>query len=82
MTLVTGPDEMAQLTAPVETTGGYSEEHTDADRVLDSLGKRSARSASDLAARSGLSVAAVRAALGALELDDRVRQRDGLWLRK
>ena len=81
VTLVTGPDEMAQLVAPAESPGGFSEEHTDAARVLDSLSKRTARSASDLAARSGLSVAAVQAALGTLELDDRARQRDGAWLR-
>ena len=82
VTLVTGPDEMAQLIAPVETTGGYSEEHSDAARVLDSLSKRTARSAADLAARTGLSVTAVQAALGTLELDDRARQREGGWLRQ
>jgi len=82
VTLVTNPDEMAQLIAPVETTGGYSEEHTDAARVLDSLSRRTPRSALDLAARSGLSVAAVQAALGTLELDGRTREREGGWLRQ
>ena len=50
--------------------------------VLDALSARTARSPSDLAARSGLSVAAVQAALGTLELDDRAREREGGWLRK
>jgi DNA processing protein len=81
VTLVTTPDEMAQLISPVETTGGYSAEHTDAARLLDALSRRSARSAPDLAARSGLSLAAVQAALGELELEGRAAQRDGGWRR-
>jgi len=81
VTLVTGPDEMAQLIAPVETTGGFSEEHSDAARVLDALSTRTARSPADLAARSGLSVAAVQAALGELALDERVREREGGFTR-
>ena len=81
-TLVTSADEMAALITPVAIPGGYSEEHTDAARLLDALSARTARSPSDLAARSGLSVAAVQAALGTLELDDRAREREGGWLRK
>jgi DNA processing protein len=81
VTLVTGPDEMAQLIAPVETTGGFSAEHTDAARLLDALSTRTARSAPDLAARSGLSVVAAQAALGELELDGRAREREGGFTR-
>ena len=79
VTLVTGPDEMAQLIAPVDTPAGFSPEHTDEARLLDSLSMRTARSAFDLAARSGLAVTAVQAALGELELDGRVVERDGGW---
>ena len=80
--LVTGPDEMAALVLePVETSGAISPEHADVARLLDALSTRTARSASDLAARSGLSVAAVQAALGTLELDERAREREGGWLR-
>jgi len=81
VTLVTSPDEMAQLVAPVETTGGYSAEHTDEARLLDTLSTRTPRAASDLAARSGLSVSVVQALLGALELEGRVVEREGGWAR-
>ena len=81
VTLVTNPDEMAALITrvePVET--GFSPEHSDEARLLDALSTRTARTAADLAARSGLSVAAVQASLGALELDSRARESDRGWL--
>lgn len=81
VTLVTTPDEMAQLITPVAPIGGFSDQHTDAARVLDALSSRSPRSAHDIAARSGLSVEATQAALGALELEDRVRERERGWLK-
>jgi len=82
VTLVTGPDEMAQLVAPLETVGGYSEEHTDEARLLDSLSTRAPRSPTDLAARSGLAVSVVQALLGALELEGRVVERERGWMRQ
>jgi len=81
VTLVTSPDEMAQLIDPVETVGGFSEHSTDEARLLDALSTRTARTASDLAARSGLSVAVVQALLGALELEGRVLERESGWTR-
>ena len=81
VTLVTSPDEMAQLIDPVETVGGFSEHSTDEARLLDSLSTRTARTPSDLAARSGLSVAVVQALLGALELEGRVVERERGWAR-
>jgi DNA processing protein len=82
VTLVTTPDEMAALLVePVETPTPSSEQHTDAARLLDALSKRTPRSASDLAARSGLSVQVVQATLGVLELEGTARQRDTGWLR-
>jgi DNA processing protein len=49
-------------------------------RVLDALSSRSPRLPSDVAARSGLAVASVQAALGTLELDGRVVERPRGWL--
>lgn len=83
VTLVTTPDEMAALVVePVETSGGFSPEHTDHARLLDALSMRSPRPVSNLAARSGLSVAAVQAALGTLALEGLAVERDRGWLRK
>jgi DNA processing protein len=83
VTLVTTADEMAQLVVEsTETVGGFSDEHTDEARLLDALSNRTARSASDLAARSGLSVAAVQAALGTLELEGRATEGERGWRRQ
>jgi DNA processing protein len=49
-------------------------------RVLDALSTRSARAAGHIATRSGLSLPATVAALGALEVEGVVRERDGQWL--
>jgi len=49
-------------------------------RVLDALSTRSARAAGHIATRSGLSLHATVAALGALEVEGVVRERDGQWL--
>ena len=48
-------------------------------RLLDALSTRSARTADDIAARSGLALATVRAHLGLLELDDRVSETERGW---
>ncbi|GHD78650.1 DNA processing protein [Salinibacterium amurskyense] len=54
---------------------------TDAVRLLDALSARSARSADDVAARSGLAISTVRAQLGLLELDGRVTETERGWKR-
>lgn len=92
--LVTTAAEMAEL-APLrehavladsanENTGAEARSATsdpDAVRVLDALSARSAREVSDIAARSGLSVATAQSVLGRLELDDAVREREDGWIR-
>ena len=78
--LVTNADEMAALVVePAETRGGFSEHHADEARVLDALSARSPRTATDLAARSGLSIAAAQASLGRLELEGRATETERGW---
>jgi DNA processing protein len=93
-TLVTNPDEVAELhghqpqQSPalrvdhgprVETRGGStSAEQT---RLLDALSFSAPRETSDIAARSGLSIAAVQSLLGALEIDERVTERERGWVK-
>jgi DNA processing protein len=48
--------------------------------VLDALSARSPRTADDIAQRSGLSVQAVRAVLGVLELEGRALDRPNGWV--
>ena len=80
---VTNADEMAELARftervePVETE--FSDHHSEAARLLDAMSQRSARSASDLAVRSGLALGTVQALLGALELDGRVKETERGW---
>jgi len=50
-------------------------------RVLDALSARSSRASSDIAARSGLSVAEVQSVLGQLELASEVRDTGKGWLK-
>ena len=81
VTLVTNADEMAALALDsTPGTGGISEQHSDEARLLDAMSTRSARSASDLAVRSGLAVGAVQALLGALELDGGARETERGWM--
>jgi DNA processing protein len=81
VTLVTSADEMEALVTGVDPSPGtFSQEHTEAARLLDALSTRSPRSAPDLAARCGLSIAAVQALLGELELEGKVRETDRGWL--
>jgi len=75
---VTTPQEMAEL-APldqleivVESSPRRPDDET--VRVLDAMSVRSPRVAADIAARSGLSIAGVRAVLGRLELEGVVRE--------
>ena len=89
---VTGPEEMAEL-APLDrspalfgldasghpgTSGDRSPELT---RLFDSISVRSPRNVADIAARAGLSLDAVRALLGALELEGEVAERERGWVR-
>lgn len=83
VTLVTNADEMAALVAePAPAEGGFSEEHSEEARVHDALSARTGRSATEIAQRSGLSVAATQAALGVLEIEGRAGEGERGWLRK
>lgn len=81
---VTTPDEMAEL-APLPGAVAQGdparerEGHT-AVRVLDALSNRSPRSAADVAARAGLSDTDAQSALGLLELDGVVEERERGWV--
>jgi DNA processing protein len=54
---------------------------SDQIRVIDSLSARSPRSMTDVARRAGLATTAVLGALGALELEGAVRERETGWVR-
>lgn len=85
---VTNPDEMAEL-FPLETapalfaapTGTGTSPAPELVRLYDSLSVRAPRTAADIAARAGLSIAAVRALLGSLELEGEVAERERGWVR-
>lgn len=62
---------------PDEGDRGRSSDHV---RAIDALSRRSPRSVQDIAARAGLSTTAVLAALGALNLEGVVRERDAGWV--
>jgi DNA processing protein len=86
---VTNADEMAEL-APLdaspalfsdpESPGAPGAATSDETRLFDALSPRSPRHATDIAARSGLSVDTVRSLLGALELDGRTAERERGWV--
>lgn len=85
---VTNAAEMAEL-API--AGGETDQaeqgasrgaSSEQVRVFDALSTRSPRGASDIAARSGLSVASVQAILGAGSLEGTVAERDRGWVKK
>jgi DNA processing protein len=83
-TLVTTPDEMAEL-APLQPLAAVepgAAPDPEATRVLDALSSRSPRLSRDVAARSGLSVAGVESVLGRLELEGIVRESERGWLRR
>jgi DNA processing protein len=95
-TLVTNPDEMAELvggqlfpSGRVAAVGsgfvGVGPTDTDAPevtRLFDALSVTSPRTSADIAARAGLSVAAIQSLLGRLELEGRVIERERGWVRK
>lgn len=89
---VTDADEMAELASDrylsgslepilqspaMPPSGGRS---SDQVRAIDALSRRSPRNVPDIAARAGLSISAVLAALGALDLEGVVRERDDGWV--
>lgn len=80
--LVTGPDDMAEL-AGVDVGAQRVSRPADprAVRLLDALSDRAPRTPDQLATRSGLSVADVHAVLGALSLQERVRERETGWVK-
>jgi DNA processing protein len=95
-TLVTTAEEMAEL-VPYAAGSSISQPSDSSDsqielfeiartpdetRLLDALSLSAPRTPTDLAARAGLSVAAVQALLGALELEGRVIERERGWLGK
>jgi DNA processing protein len=55
---------------------------SDQVRVFDALSGRSPRTVADLARRAGLSSAAVRGALGGLDLDGAAQEREAGWVRR
>lgn len=65
-------------TESVDVDGPRTSETT---RLFDALSARSARTADDVAARSGLAISTVRAHLGLLELDGRVTETERGWKR-
>jgi DNA processing protein len=87
---VTNPDEMAQL-APLQVTAPTLDFPFDAQglpssrfpsqiRVLDAMSSRSPRSVDEVATRSGLAITDVQSALGALEMEGKVSERDRGWI--
>jgi len=88
---VTNPDEMAEL-APLDSAptlfalgdasgAGAADRSPELTRLFDAISVRSPRPVADIAARAGLSLDAVRALLGALELDGEVAERQKGWVR-
>lgn len=80
---VTSAAEMAALVGDPEPETMSGEARDSARiRVLDALSVSSPRPVSRVAALAGLSVDAVRAQLGLLELDEQVRETPGGWRRR
>jgi DNA processing protein len=94
-TLVTNPDEMAELAAGVSTPTDRADaalpavtearpphpETAETTRLFDAMSFTSARDAGDIAARAGLSLASVQSLLGQLELERRVSERERGWVK-
>ncbi|HEY1530829.1 MAG TPA: DNA-processing protein DprA, partial [Galbitalea sp.] len=87
-TLVTNADEIVELyggspgTSRVVSAGNEtSEDSSEQTRLLDALSFSAPREVRDIAARAGLSTAAVRSLLGALEIDERVTERERGWVK-
>jgi DNA processing protein len=97
-TLVTNADEIAELlgestrrsssergtSTRIETPVPDDQRSSSAEetRLLDALSFTAPRQTPDIAARAGLSIAAVQSLLGALELEGRVAERERGWIKK
>jgi DNA processing protein len=89
-TLVTNADEIAELLGELPNSGAKPRVEPvepraaspDETRLLDALSFTSPRPTPDIAARAGLSIAAVQSLLGALELEGRVAERERGWVKK
>ncbi|MDJ0349209.1 DNA-processing protein DprA [Cryobacterium sp. PH29-G1] len=90
---VTTPTEMAELVgersiqvpldfADIDAGPGPRPRTSDQIRVFDALSGRSPRTVADLSRRAGLSSAAVRGALGGLDLDGAAQEREAGWVRR
>ncbi|TFD09458.1 DNA-processing protein DprA [Cryobacterium sp. TMT1-66-1] len=90
---VTSPTEMAELVgersiqvpldfAVTDAGPGPIPRTSDQIRVFDALSGRSPRTVADLSRRAGLSSAAVRGALGGLDLDGAAQEREAGWVRR
>jgi DNA processing protein len=89
-TLVTTADEIAELVGGAEARRSPSETSPRDDprprsaeetRLLDAISQSSPREVKDIAARAGLSIAAVQGLLGALEIEERVIERERGWVK-
>ncbi|EAR25635.1 DNA processing factor [marine actinobacterium PHSC20C1] len=80
---MTTPESQPPTNLPPESSApkvdADSPPSTETTRLLDALSVRSARTADDIASRSGLALATVRAHLGLLELDGRVVESERGW---
>ena len=90
---VTNPTEMAELVGErsiqipldfpdIDAGPGPIPRTSDQVRVFDALSGRSPRTVADLSRRAGLSSAAVRGALGGLDLDGAAQEREAGWVRR
>ena len=75
--------QQAEAVHPSDGQDGAPRRHADAEttRLLDALSSRSARTPSDIAARSGMSIAEVQSLLGRLELAGDVAERERGWVK-
>jgi DNA processing protein len=95
-TLVTTADEVAELVGEIEPRQSSSSRSERIEtqsrddqrsrsaeeiRLLDALSLTSGREIKDIAARAGLSLAAVQSLLGALELEELVAERERGWVK-
>lgn len=69
------------LPAGEEETGWSGERTSEQVRVFDALSARSPRPVPDIARRAGMSTSAVLGALGALDLEGVIRERETGWVR-
>ena len=89
---VTNATEMAELVGELQTqveldlsavgeATGFGARTSEQVRVFDALSVRSPRVVPDIARRAGMSTSAVLGALGALDLEGVVRERETGWVR-